>query len=307
MIMNEQEELIRKWLNRSLSSEEQKRFEQLNDSSFYRKIVEDAKSFRPDPGAVLPEWSVFRDSAHRSRNKRISLNINRYWVAAAAAVVVVLGGIMYSDWKSQDMIRYGTDAGEHRTVALPDGSTALLNAESSISFSQRKWKDKREVNLSGEALFRVEKGVEFSVVTSTGRVGVLGTVFNVKERTSLFEVYCHEGSVRVEVSGYASDTLRARESISLKSNRLIRMDQKSSGLPWTSERSVFYETPLREVFSELSRQFGLEVHVAEGVDQEVLFSGAFSNRDLRLALRTIVDPMGLKYENTGQGVIHILP
>jgi Fe2+-dicitrate sensor, membrane component len=63
-----------------------------------------------------------------------------------------------------------------------------LNSSSQLSYSKNKWDSKREVTLNGEAFFKVSKGSTFDVITLNGKVSVLGTQFNVKQRENYFEV-----------------------------------------------------------------------------------------------------------------------
>ena len=72
-----------------------------------------------------------------------------------------------------------------------------LNAKSLLAFNKKDWKQEREVELDGEAFFKVAKGSSFNVITKSGTVTVYGTQFNVKQRDNYFEVICYEGLVGV--------------------------------------------------------------------------------------------------------------
>lgn len=298
--MNEQEALIRKWLNESLSPEEQQQFDSLEANDFYKRIVRDAAAFRPETEVPLPDWSEIR-TRKTPGTRVVPLN----WKSlTAAAAVVCLGVLMYWLWQGQDLVVHQAGTAEHISAILPDGSSILLNAESTLSYSKKRWKDAREVQLDGEAIFQVNKGKDFSVVTPKGRVVVLGTIFNIKSRPALFEVFCQEGSVLVNAAGQ-SDTLQAGEAVRMKEIGLQRIPLRSRALPWSAERSVFVQTRLIEVIEELSRQYGIRVSLDEEVDPTVLFSGAFAHGDLSLALQSITEPLGLSFEIRDSGQIRI--
>ena len=66
-------------------------------------------------------------------------------------------------------------------VRLPDGSQVWLNSETTIRFPVRFAAGKREVQLCGEAFFKVcrDTTAPFQVSTENGEITVLGTSFNV--------------------------------------------------------------------------------------------------------------------------------
>ena len=64
---------------------------------------------------------------------------------------------------------------------------------------------------------------------------------------------------------------------------------------WTKNKSYFQRVPLAEVFSELERQYNVTLS-SENIDTEQLFTGGFVHNDLDTALRTISEPLDLKYQ-----------
>ncbi|MBQ0740845.1 FecR domain-containing protein, partial [Aquimarina celericrescens] len=83
---------------------------------------------------------------------------------------------------------------------LPDGSFVDLNAGSELTHQRFFWSQNREITLQGEGYFKVTSGTNFTVTTSLGKIEVLGTQFNIKEREKLFEVNCYEGRVKVSTN-----------------------------------------------------------------------------------------------------------
>lgn len=88
--------------------------------------------------------------------------------------------------------------GKFQLVDLPDGSQALLNKNSTISYDQSF--TSREITQTGEVFYIVEKaGKSFTVNTDNGQVTVKGTEFNVKADEQNLEVEVEEGSVEMKV------------------------------------------------------------------------------------------------------------
>ena len=107
--------------------------------------------------------------------------------------MLLLGVSLWYAWLAQSTSTYVTRYGETQTILLPDSSTVLLNANSRLTLST-DWTDTREVWLEGEAFFRVRKikritspasaeHVKFIVRTDRLNVEVLGTEFNVRQRS----------------------------------------------------------------------------------------------------------------------------
>ena len=78
------------------------------------------------------------------------------------------------------LIEHFVPAGKREQVVLPDSSRVWLNSGSVLIYPSIFVGDRREVYLSGEGYFEVEKNAEqpFIVKARTLNVEVLGTRFN---------------------------------------------------------------------------------------------------------------------------------
>lgn len=241
-----------------------------------------------------------------SQPKIVAMRPNwQRWAAIAAAVLVGVVGLW---WMTRDGGRvFGEDqsiatkAGEKREVELPDGSTAMLNALSSLDFSPKTWNDDRYVLLEGEAFFKAKKGKTFSVRTEQGTVQVVGTVFNVYARGEELEVKCAEGKVQV-INPESTERvlLKKGEQVTVLRGRM-QDRQGLEGYPnWFKGESAFRSAPLERVFGEMERQFGVKV-LADSLGGRT-FSGKFVHSDLKKAVKMVCDPMKLNCEVRGDTV-----
>ena len=186
-------------------------------------------------------------------------------------------------------------------IELPDESQVTLNAVSFLSYNKKEWREVRDVSLEGEAYFKVAKGQTFNVITSSGKVSVLGTQFNVKQRDHLFEVVCYEGSVRV-THLLKTEILKPGDSFLILDGKYIAKEKETSSDPsWINNKSYFKSMPFAHVLNEFERQFNVSINF-QNVDIEQLFTGSFDHNDKTLALKSITLPLNLKYsiidENT---------
>src|SRR5688572_1683908 len=86
----------------------------------------------------------------------------KWWIAAAAVLIFAIGGIAF--WKNDTSAPVlASDYGQVIDNHLPDGSTMILNANSTAKLSPN-WQggNDREVWLKGEAYFKVTKTAQKS-------------------------------------------------------------------------------------------------------------------------------------------------
>jgi transmembrane sensor len=214
------------------------------------------------------------------------------------SIIFYFSDIFFS---SSEMV-YETGIGETRQVVLPDQSVVTLNAKSSIAFSKDKWKEERAVKLEGEAFFSVQKGEKFQVLTHTGKVTVLGTQFNVKDRNQFYEVICYEGKVQVAANS-SPVQLTAKHSYREVYKQATQAVLEIADAPtWFNKESTFESVPYQEVLSELERQYEVTIKTKD-IDVTRLYTGRFPNTDLTTALKSVTIPFGLTYQVNGKEIM----
>ena len=293
------EELIKKWLDNDLTPEESKAFEALEDHKALLRLSDGVSRFK------APEYNVSEalDTVMQSIGSEKQLKkLNwRHYVLRIAAVIV-LGFSAYYFTTTLDT-EIATLAAQKTTLDLPDESEVILNALSTVTFNKRSWEDSREVELDGEAFFKVAKGESFNVVTSSGTVTVLGTEFNVKNRRGIFEVICYEGSVRV-TQEYNTQILKPGDGFLILDGKYIAKEKDLTKNPsWINNESYFKSLPFSYVISEFERQYNVEIETGN-IELGQRFTGSFVHNDIDLALKSITLPLNLKYsQNTGNTII----
>jgi len=290
------EELIKKWLDNELTTAELQEFKQLEEYDSFIKLSENAQFFK------APEYNsseAYKKVLPIIEQKRVSKTLlQKLKPVMQIAAVFVIGIVVYSAFFTNDFTTINTLASEKTIINLPDNSIAQLNSMSELSFNKDSWNTQREVELKGEAYFRVAKGSQFDVQTSSGIVSVLGTEFNVKNRKDYFEVTCYEGKVRVEYSENIS-ILTAGKSIRILNGEIIDDIITINHPTWIDNYSSFKSVPFTQVITEFERQYNVKMNLE--TDVNTLFTGAFTHDDKKLALESITIPLNLKYtikENT---------
>lgn len=179
--------------------------------------------------------------------------------AIGLGLCMLAAGVAIAFWQhSENRVEYRTAAGERRSIALPDGSTAELNSRSHLQVlfdgSQR-----RVLLHEGEALFAVEKdaGRPFIVDAGLGSAKVTGTRFDVRRDAEQMRVVVESGSV--DVTG-AKDSA----AVSVTAGNAVRVDAGghagraqaipvSAALAWRKGQIVFNDADLASAVREVSR------------------------------------------------------
>lgn len=297
-----EDDLLKKWLNNDLTDAEKEAFSKRNDYALNQDIIDKAQYFKASNFSKADEFETFK----AKYNVRSSVNrLNWLKPVLRIASILVIGlAVYFTMFMNNSLVEERTLLAEKTTIHLPDVSKVTLNADSEITYDKDTWFDARQLNLKGEAYFKVAKGKTFDVITENGTVTVVGTEFNVKSRTNYFEVQCYEGIVKV-----TSDTivrqLLAGDTFRVLNNSFTENKTDDTAPQWTNNRSSFKSVPLRIVVEELERQYNVKV-ILKDVDDTRQFSGGFAHNNLENALFAITQPMNLTFEisSSKQVLIH---
>jgi ferric-dicitrate binding protein FerR (iron transport regulator) len=286
------EDLIQKWLDHELNAEELETFKTLEDHDALVNMDTHLKAFK------APEYPTSEELNTVLKTIKTPKTTSPNWVRAAiriAAVVVICFSVYYS--LTLDTTISTLAANKETNIELPDASTVSLNALSSVTFNKRNWSKKRQVELVGEAFFKVAKGSKFEVKTKTGTVSVLGTQFNIKQRDNYFEVICYEGKVGVTYQDQKT-TLLAGDSFLMIDGKLIAKEKEKLATPsWLNNESQFISLPYNIVLAEFERQYNVTIDPTN-VDVTQLFTGGFTHNNMDVALKAITLPLHVTYSKT---------
>lgn len=297
----EKDYLLKKWLTNKLTDVELKEFENLDDFDLNTKIIDKAKHFDVPTDSSVKSYTDFKNNF--DNRKKTVIKLKPYKILYRIAALFIIGFSTYFLFFYNNLTTVKTLASQKTTFELPDASSVVLNADSKAQFNKKKWIDKREVSLEGEAFFKVAKGSKFDVITSSGTISVLGTQFSVKNRSDFFEVKCFEGIVSVSSNGKLQRLTKGKTYRIL--NNLVAIDSTYSSNPeWIYNKSSFKSVPLYEVLDELERQYNVTINTRK-VDTKRLFTGGFIHDDLEQALIAITVPFDLTYKKESSNKITI--
>lgn len=252
-------------------------------------------------------WSEM--SARMSSGKpQLTMTVNRRsWlrlsVAAAAIVLLCITAVM----------RFYTNtvycpAGSHIIADLPDGSTVHMNSNSTLKYYPYWWNFSRRLSFKGEAYFQVAKGKNFVVVSEIGKTLVLGTSFNIYSRQGDYNVTCVTGKVKVvarqtryKVYLNPNEHAVVDNAGKIKKHKVVAADKIS----WKDYKFVFTSVPLRQVFEEIARQYGVTINLPDSLDYK--YTGNFNKEE---SVEDVIDlvclPFNFKFEKKGKSEYQIV-
>ena len=225
-------------------------------------------SDRPDPAANEPQYAMPAENV-------VPLCPRRRWFAMGGAIAAALVGL--ASWSVLDRnpaMEIVTAPGEHRTVALDDGSRVILNGATRITIDPDR--PREVVMASGEALFEVkhDDSHPFVVLANGTRLLDAGTVFNVISEGEALDVAVSHGAVIYE-PGREDIRLLAGDALSRADGKAAPVLRKASPQAiggWQTGQLQYSNASLGEVARDLGRNLGTEIRLGEGADR-LRFSG----------------------------------
>jgi transmembrane sensor len=243
----------------------------------------------------------------------------RSWMGIAAGVALLIAGALFLFYpKTVDETLVQTTFGETKSVALPDGSEVVLNANSTIRFP-KTWTvgEDREVQLKGEGYFIVNEQStaahkdRFIVHTTELDVEVLGTRFNVNTYRPQTQVVLQKGSVDI----VTKNTNQAKKynlkpehcAIFNKQTGDITIAQVNSNayVSWKDKRFVFDRTPLSEVAIMIENTYGLTVIINDKELAKKQISGEIPTSERKALLLALASLYSLKIDEQSKDTLLI--
>lgn len=261
-------------------------------------------------------WDLSRRPAAESRGlslpevPKCTTAPRRHWalgIGLAASMVIAAIALWFTVTMTRsETVRYATDAGEQRSVTLADGSRITLNTRTELEATIGR--DREVVLESGEAFFDVahDPARPFYVLTSLGRVRVVGTRFAVYRRPHSLEVSTEQGLVRVSSAGLpesaATLAVRPGESAVIEAPdlppRLQPADLKRIE-NWRHQRLEFDTVPLAELLEEFSRYTHVPLRAANEEIGALRVSGVFHIGDVAALSTALQATFGLTIRSSG--------
>lgn len=248
--------------------------------------------------------------------KKVSLSTWIYRVAAILALPVMLGiGWYLGSTKissETQMCEVTAPKGQISKCVLADGTEVWLNAGSTLKYDAALKGNLREVNLDGEAYFKVSKNKHkpFVVSTEHAQIKVLGTIFNLKAYSgeNKVETTLEEGCVAFSLNGSATKPVELKPGEQVVYNiseKKITVGKVETYLhtAWKDGKFVFKDADLQAIIQELEKLYDVRIHLENDSLLKLRFRGMFEyEQNIFSALETLERTTNIKYRITGRDI-----
>lgn len=279
------------------SEDNQKAFDDL------RKIWEGSgKAAGMTQDEVSEEW--FRLKKEMKATKSFSFSPLRIAASISLIISVTLAIIFLQKSDQEELV-----ASNIVSTTLNDGSIVTLNAKSRLTYPS-KFEDKnREVNLSGEAFFEIEKNPDkpFIIHTDAIDVTVLGTSFNVRslDNESIASVTVATGIVRINSNGNSIQLVEGEKGILDKqSGKLFKVvNNDKNYLSWKTKTFQFDNLPLTDVINILNNAYQSSIELKNSDIVNCPVTVEFEKQSLNSILEVLKATLDLEIEKNDNVIL----
>jgi transmembrane sensor len=261
---------------------------------------------------AAPALTVVRGGAPRTAASAAPSGARRYWLAAAAVLVTVVGVQAWrgSQGASGAERTVATGVGQFDTLSLSDGSKVMLAPGSTITVAASFDRGDRRVTLTGAAFFDVQHDAAhpFTVRANDAEIRDIGTAFAVNTDV--------RGGVSVSVThgivALRNANTEAKSSVELRAGdrgvlaggnvAVTRGTVTDEDVAWTRGQLTYRDTPLSEVQADLKRWYGITLEIADS-SLNALTVTMPAQPDSARIISTIAALLGAEAEQRGDTVI----
>ncbi|MFO7657739.1 MAG: FecR family protein [Bacteroidales bacterium] len=315
-----------------------------NSSELNRNIYEEILTDERVKDAICNEkWehnsSDWKKLVSRLKpSTKISIYRRKFYMAssAAAALILFIGISLGLYWSGRIIAITSTPdeytyifspRGQRTHVILPDKTKIWLNSESSIRYLSDYNQNTREVFLSGEAFFEVEKNPHkpFFVYASEIKVKAYGTSFNIKAfpgekfiETTLIdgkisvipnilkgkavnEIFLkpNEKCIYEKTTSVNKDELTGQVEGLDKNNKNFSSAESNAKITlakninpeceklWKDGKLIFKNEPYFELAVKLERWFDVKIHFEDEAIKKYRFTGSFEKETINQAMEAL--------------------
>lgn len=323
--MNEQLffELVQKHLRGDISNTEQSAMQEAMDSNTeYQAIFQYVSQ---SSVSKLPAQELEVKANQIIHRAKPTLRLSKmHYLAIAASIAVFFFLFSYVCTRLQGTAYqelYATQNGERKHTILPDGTAVWLNSGSSIQIKSSYGKTDRDIMLTGEAFFDVQKNKALPMLIQTKQmlIKVVGTSFNVRSYADepLTETSLIEGKIEMYLSPTTINsqkvTMQAGDKIMFSSQKatlkpadikILKLAQDEQDgtsiqteIAWRENTLAFDNEPIALAIPKLEKWFNQPITLENKDLANIKFTGTFKETQIEEVLK-ILQLSGLNFQFT---------
>ena len=241
------------------------------------------------------------------------LRFTPHYIRIAAVLLVAVGLGLVAYYLLLDENKHGKQfisQNEIRKESLPDGSKIILHKNTTITFNDKDFTRKRNLQLTGEAFFDIKHDNALPFIIEAGKIFIedIGTSFNV-------DAYPGSGQITVTVKTgvvkmYDSDN----NSLILTAGEEANYDEDKKTLTkylgtnknknaYADRILIFENTRLDDVVKLLNKIYESKIILAKSEMNDCKLTATFNNEKLNDILSVIVQTMKLKIDYKENAIV----
>lgn len=293
----------RKWLD-----ENPHKKEEVEEARAAILAVTGEEQLLPDDGKQSQVWMRIQETIGLTESEEEhTLPLWQHWYSKAAIVAMIIGAGWFvwrfqtdrlfprtlSETSDPRLDKQINNSDQAKTIILSDGTSIVLQPHSQLEYPKVFAADLREVVLTGEAFFEVQKDAKrpFMVHTNEIVTRVLGTSFTVRSFNEEDSVVVQVKTGKVSVFKEKRKDIQAAtepvEGVVLMPNQQViyeraegkmtksLVENPSVLIAVAKQEFEFVDAPVKDVFQAIEQAYGVDI-----VYDEETFSSCYLNASL---------------------------
>ena len=298
---------IKKYLSGNSSEKEQKALldwiRHDNHMSEFQSIKKEWKNqilHEPIPSDYQQSWNNLQNNIFgrmQSNLHRTQRTLRFFSYAALLVLLIAIPSIVYlfSQTSTDNLLTYTTisaDLGQISKVLLPDSSVIWINSGSRIRYNNEFSTTNRNIELMGEAYFKVHKNKELPMLVNSSDllVKVVGTEFCITAFPEENSTMVILESGKIELTSPTDSNFRQEmspgEMLSYnKENKEFSITSVNTELytSWKDGLINIYNLPLSELIVKLERRFNQKFMIDKAI-KDIPYTFTIKNENLNTIL-----------------------
>ena len=230
--------------------------------------------------------------------------------AASLAFIITIGSLtLWNINRNKSAIpqsltsRIETFEGEKAHVMLPDSTHIVLNSGTIVEYSGDFNIRERNISLSGEAFFNIQKNSEkpFNVILEKMSITATGTRFNVLsyKNENRIETTLEEGSININIPGNDPIIVKPGQQVIYftKTNKTVIKDVVTETYTsWTENKLRLKDTPFEEALRRIGRRYNVVFEIRSPELLELKYTATFIDESIEDVMQMLKTVSPIKYK-----------
>jgi len=268
------------------------------------------ESFALPEQRVTKLWNRIAAGINGPAARNYWTSFSRMGVAASFAGLLIALSVLFYIIRESAYTKVKTDFGNRKEVKLPDGSSLILNGNSSLRYATSSFNKQRQVWVKGQVYFNVvhtRNNQKFIVHTDEVDIQVLGTSFDVTSRNEKTDVVLNTGKIKLNIRNTLQQLMmKPGERVHYSADAEELRKEKVNVNKYTSWRKntlIFENDSLAYVFDLLRDSYNMKFTVEDNNILKKKITAQVPANQPELLLKGLTEAHNLKFTNQKGGWI----